>query len=130
MAPWPGFEPGSRYIATSHVESGGLTAPGTLFAKARQPPILDRTILPGHLGISVCKRKGYLNFSFIEGLSGSRWFLHTRLHHIESYEYEYEAAHDEWNVIFDHIKPISISIPDGKHPQYSEKAHRSQPEKN
>jgi len=48
MAPWPGFEPGSRYIATSHVESGGLTAPGTLFAKERQPPILDRTILPGH----------------------------------------------------------------------------------
>jgi hypothetical protein len=72
MAPWPGFEPGSRYIAASHVESGGLTAPGTMFAKARQPPILDRTILPGHLGISVCKRKGYLNFSFIEGLSGSR----------------------------------------------------------
>ena len=48
-APWPGFEPGSRYTASSHVESGGLTAPGTFFAKARQPPILDRTILPGHL---------------------------------------------------------------------------------
>ncbi len=36
-APWPGFEPGS----------GGLAASGNI-AKVRQPPILDRTILPGH----------------------------------------------------------------------------------
>ena len=36
MAPWPGFEPGSRYIAFCSVMSGG-----------RQPPILDLTVLPG-----------------------------------------------------------------------------------
>jgi hypothetical protein len=34
MAPWPGFEPGS----------GG-----------RQPPILDRTILPGHTPLNTMK---------------------------------------------------------------------------
>ena len=59
MAPWPGFEPGSRYIASSHALSGGPTAPGTLLAKARQPPILDRTILPGHLA-SQSVNKGLL----------------------------------------------------------------------